>query len=420
MSSLRKEAYSLSKQKLCSSNIFLTGATGVLGGHLLKELLQNTKSNIYCLVRAENEELGRLRLLSFLKAYDPKLLLYESFMKRAIPVLGNIAHDKLGMCSKSYRDLTEKIDITIHAAALTNLFLNYRRVEPVNVGGTKNAIQFALHTRQKYLSYVSTYTVMGDKTFDKSVVFKETDFDIGQDFDHMNYQKSKFTAEKLVREATRHGLLWNIFRPGQIFGEAKTGHYPQGQSNVSGLFYDIFKTVIDTGVALESRTHFDVVPVDYVSQGTLRLTLNTNNFFQTYHFTNPDVKPYNHVIQLIRDFGYPIEVISQSEYKTLLFKNLLTSNGVEYKSSTTSAFKWWFKRENFSFSESAITDCTFTAKQLLKSKIVCQNIDSDLIGTYLTQGIRQNYFPKPKFSEKRREHQMPIQNDAVLKLQGDL
>src|SRR5690606_29715612 len=129
--------------------------------------------------------------------------------------------------------------------------------------------RFCLATKNKYLCHISTHTIMGDKTFEKGVVFKETDYDIGQGFEHMTYQQTKFIAEGLVRDAARDGLVWNIFRPGQIFGESTTGNYPQGHSSVDGLFYDIFKTVAETGVAFYSTTHFDVVPVDYVSRGII-------------------------------------------------------------------------------------------------------------------------------------------------------
>jgi hypothetical protein len=35
-------------------------------------------------------------------------------------------------------------------------------------------IEFCLGTAEKSLSYVSTYTVMGDKTFDERVRFRES------------------------------------------------------------------------------------------------------------------------------------------------------------------------------------------------------------------------------------------------------
>jgi thioester reductase-like protein len=378
---------------LKSQRIFLTGATGVLGAHLLKQLLIESDSDIYCLVRATDTKLGTERLHSFLKAYDPDGLLDDAFKSRVHAVCGDVVLPKLGLKDQDYEALADSTDVTIHSAAFTNLFSNRRRIEPINVGGTKTIIEFCLKTHQKYLCYISTHTIVGSRTFDPSCIFKEKDFDVGQNFDHMSYQYTKFVAEKLVRDASESGLRWNIMRPGQIFGESQTGHYPQGQTNVSGLFYDIFKTVIETGCAFKSQSHFDIVPVDYVSRSILYLALIRPEIYETYHLTNPDVKCYTDVISLLMEIGYPIEFISQDEYRRRINERAFIVNGEEYKSSTLSAFKWWFKRDGFDFTDSGFTDCTYTKSILEEVGISCSPINRQLLSTYIKAGIEQNYFP---------------------------
>lgn len=376
------------------SRLFLTGVTGILGAHLLKEILQKTDAEVFCLVRATDISSARERVLNFLRAYDPELAVGSAFDQRVHLVLGDVALPKLGLDEKTYHDLTHKIQAVIHGAALTNLFVNYRRIQPINEGGTQNIIEFTLKTANKYLCHISTHTVMGNLAFDKDLVYRETDFDLNQTFDHMNYQKTKFLAEKMVRDAAAQGLKWNIMRPGQIFGDSETGLYPQGQSNVSGLFYDIFKTVIETGVALDSTAHFDVVPVDYVSRGVLFLGLISPKIYETYHLTNPDTKGYSEVIRVLQEEGYQIHFVDENEYKDLLFNNKLFSGGIEYKSPTTSAFKWWFKKEGFSFAESCITGSEYTQSALKEFGLSCPPVDATLIGLYIDRGIEQNYFPK--------------------------
>ncbi|MBX9766833.1 MAG: SDR family oxidoreductase, partial [Bdellovibrionales bacterium] len=324
---------------------------------------------------------------------------------------------KLGLEERNYDELTQKIDAVIHGAALTNLFVNYRRIQPINEGGTQNIIEFTLKTQNKYLCHISTHTVMGNLAFDKNLVYRETDFDLNQKFDHMNYQKTKFLAEKMVREAAAQGLKWNIMRPGQIFGDSETGLYPQGHSNVSGLFYDIFKTVIETGVALDSTAHFDVVPVDYVSRGVLFLGLISPKMYETYHLTNPDTKGYSEVIRVLKEEGYNIHFVDETQYKELLFNNKLFCDGVEYKSPTTSAFKWWFKKEGFSFEQSCITGSEYTQEALKQFGIKCPPVDAKLIGLYIDRGIEQNYFPKrnlPKATQKHSEARSRTETTRVF------
>lgn len=378
----------------CSyGSVLLTGATGVLGAHLLKELLSTTDTDIHCLVRADSIDHARQRLHSFLRVYDPQDKLYGEFLARVKPVLGDVTDVLLGQSQADYDRLAESVDAVIHSAAFTNLFARYSKVEPINVAGTRNMIRFALATPRKQMTYVSTYTIVGDKTFDKNLLFRESDLDIGQGFDHMTYQLSKFTAEKLVREAGEQGLMWKIVRPGQIFGDSTNGLYPQGQTNVSGLFYDIFKTIIESGYAFASETYFDVTPVDYVSRATVFLTLKDRSVFETFHLHNPTSKTYTQTINIIQDLGYPITIVPQTEYKRMLNERELSVGGAEYKSYTTAAFKWWFKRDQFDFAYSCKHDATVAKAALEPRGIRCPKQDHDLLGTYIERGIRNNYFP---------------------------
>lgn len=388
------EKESMQPERVSSEKILLTGATGVLGANLLKELLATTDADVFCLVRAADAAAAKERLHGFLKVYDPQDKLYGEFQTRVTPVLGDIVHENLGLSADDARELADVVDVVIHGAANTNLFARMPKIEPINVGGTKNIIDFTLKTRQKYMVYVSTYTVMGDKTFDRSVIFKESDLDIGQGFKNMTYQQSKFTAEHLIHAAGKErGLQWKVVRPGQIFGESRTGHYPQGQTNVSGLFYDIFKTIIESGVALYSETHYDVTPVDYVSRAIAHLALKEKRMGETYHLTNPDIRTYTDITNVLRDLGYPIDIVPQEEYRHMLFNKGLLVDGVEYKSYTTKAFRWWYTREGFDFKGSCRTVCDYTRGILEPRGIKCPKIDHDLIGVYIETGIRDNYFP---------------------------
>src|SRR5258706_10655792 len=147
---------------------------------------------------------------------------------------GDVRQDRLGLSASAFADLQSLTDITIHAAANTSLLLKYKRLEPINVQGTGRVIEFCLGTAEKNLSYVSTYTVMGDKTFDDSVRFQETDYDLGQGFKYMSYQRSKFPAEAMVRGARERGLKGRIFLPGQIYGVSISCAYPLSVNLVLG------------------------------------------------------------------------------------------------------------------------------------------------------------------------------------------
>jgi thioester reductase-like protein len=378
--------------------VFLTGATGVLGGRILADLLQSTSSRIYCLARGKDPAHCRQRVRSLLRVYDPGAKLEPEFLARVSVLGGDVTQERLGLSAERFTQLQGEIDITIHAAANTSLLGKYKRLEPINVQGTAHVIEFCLGTKNRDLSFVSTYTVMGDKTFDDRVCFRETDYDLGQGFAYMNYQRSKFRAEAMVRVARERGLHWRIFRPGQIYGDSVTGASPHSATRVSGLFYDLYKTAMDTGVMPEAYIHYDVVPVDYVSRGIIALSAGTENFFDVYHLTNPDAKSFAQVMGLLSEVGYRINLLPEEVYKQKLRSAEITKNGKAYTSTMLTAFRLWYFVSKVSFYGSAKTDCEYTRSKLEKLGVTCAPLNRKLIETYVRAGIREGYFPSPQGS----------------------
>jgi len=392
--------------------IFLTGATGVLGGRILKDLLQSTACRIYCLARGKDPLHCEERVRSFLRVYDDRDTLEPEFLARVTVLRGDVTQHLFGLSESVFAKLQSETDITIHAAANTSLLLKYKRLEPINVQGTGRVIEFCLGTADKSLCYVSTYTVMGDKTFDERVRFREVDYDLGQGFNHMNYQRSKFRAEAMVRAARGRGLKWRIFRPGQIYGDSVTGAYPHSATQVTGLFYDLFKTAMDTGVMPEAYIHYDIVPVDYVSRGIIALSSGAENFFDVYHLINPDAKTFAQVMGLLREVGYQIELLPEEIYKQRLRGGEITKNGRPYTSTMLKAFSLWYFISKVSFYGSAMTDCEYTRSKLEKLGVVCAPIDRNLIETYVRAGIRDGYFPSP--AHLRNQHAGQVLHDFPI------
>lgn len=396
------------KNKTFPKTVFLTGATGVLGGHLLKHLLQSTSSRILCLARGRDLVECRERVRSFLRVYNKEEALEAEFLERVTVLQGDVTQERLGLSVAGFSELQRQTELTIHAAANTSLLLKYKRLEPINVRGTERVVDFCLGTVTKALSYVSTYTVMGDKTFDNKVRFQESDYDLGQGFAYMSYQRSKFNAEAMVRRAREQGLKWRIFRPGQIYGDSATGAYPHCETRVSGLFYDLFKTAMDTRVMPESYIHYDMVPVDYVSRGIVALSAEGEDFFEVYHLTNPDTKTFAQVMGLLREIGYPIDLLPEEIYKQRLKQKEITKNGAPYASTMLKAFGLWYFISKVSFYDSATTDCEYTRAKLEKRGVTCAPINRRLMETYVNAGIRDGYFPAPPHGDSRSEAQARV------------
>jgi len=72
------------------ATVFLTGATGVLGGRILTDLLQSTSARIYCLARGRDASHCRQRVGSLLRVYGADAALESEFLSRVVVLNGDV------------------------------------------------------------------------------------------------------------------------------------------------------------------------------------------------------------------------------------------------------------------------------------------------------------------------------------------
>jgi thioester reductase-like protein len=134
--------------------IFITGATGFLGGELLVDLSKRAEvSKIYCLVRAGSKEKGIERLKKVFNFhndhFDPK---------KIIPVLGDLAQEDLTE-SLTENTLLKDVNYIVHSAANTSFSPIYdKMVEDINIKGLEKIIKWSVTLPQlETFVYIGIY-----------------------------------------------------------------------------------------------------------------------------------------------------------------------------------------------------------------------------------------------------------------------
>ena len=257
--------------------VFLTGATGFLGAHILRELLRN-KVKVVCLVR--NEE----RLRQTLGRYFPKEYKYFNYKV----VKGDIETEHFGLNDVEYSILVRKVDTVIHTAANVHHAGHYEDFERTNVWGTQNVINFCKDARA-VLHYTSTASVNGvgtvaipktDKVFDEFVL------DIGQKYVQNVYIHSKYKAEESVLLAREEGLKVNIYRIGNLTWRMSDGMF-QKNADDNG-FIGRARGLLKAGLYSPEIAEFpmDFTAVDECANAYVKLVLH-NRINNIYHLYNP-------------------------------------------------------------------------------------------------------------------------------------
>ena len=196
-------------------NVLLTGATGYLGIHILRELIDSDAENIYCLVRGKSQEAaeGRLRTLLFYYFSDA---FKDQFGKRLHLVLGDVTSDfGEGL----------QVDTIFNCAAIVKHFSEGTEIEDVNIGGAQRCVDYCLKTGAK-LVHVSTASTRGLWAGEvKSDIYTEQRLYMGQ-FLGNKYIYSKFMAERLILDAVAHkGLNAKIMRVGNLAARSTDGEF---------------------------------------------------------------------------------------------------------------------------------------------------------------------------------------------------
>lgn len=373
-------------------NILLTGATGVLGGRILLEILLSTDACVYCLVRAASPQQALERLEQLLYTYDPERRSREHLW-RVIPLIGDITQPRLGLNQADYQELAMGIDRVIHCAANVSLVASYGKIAPVNVGGTQNLIALCLLGNVPLL-YTSSFSIVGDKLYQDGFTLQETDLDVGQSFNDMDYERSKFEAEQAVHEAGKRGLRWVITRPGNIWGDSVSGRYPLVETRVKGIYYEMIKALVETGMTFSSREDFDITPVDYVARASLCAIADIDSFQgRTLNLTHPNPITYDDIVDFLRQYGYRISTLINADYFDALTENRLWLQGKPYRSTFTDLLALFYCGSEIS--EKARYATQHTRQQLSHAGITCVPCDRALLFRYFDYLVESGFIAAP-------------------------
>jgi dihydroflavonol-4-reductase len=176
---------------------FVTGATGFIGLNLIGELTkQNWKVIAYDLPSAD---------LTYLNQYEATL------------VRGNLSNADL-----LRRAIPEGADAVFHLAGNTSAWAkNNARQYIDNVDGARNMVNAALEKKVKRFVYTSSISAYGHHPHD--CINEQTvsnALTCG-----MQYHKTKFLAENIIKDAVKKGLNGVILNPCNIIGPYDTNNW---------------------------------------------------------------------------------------------------------------------------------------------------------------------------------------------------
>ena len=268
--------------------VFLTGATGLLGRYLIKDLTL-AGANVVVLVRPTRRATAQHRVENVMCYWD-KLL--GDALARPVVLEGDITEPDLGLDAKGMRWVAENCDTMLHNAASLTFQSTGPSSEPwrSNVAGTRHVLELCRNARIRRFHHVSTAYVCGLR----SGRILESDLDVGQKMSN-DYEQSKLQAEKMVRGSGLFESL-TVHRPAIIIGDSQNGY----TSTYHG-FYALLQAVATLaqnferdatghaggggGFGVSGHETKNLVPVDWVSAVMTHVITHPEHHGRTYHLT---------------------------------------------------------------------------------------------------------------------------------------
>lgn len=289
--------------------VILTGATGYLGIHILRELLDSDIECVYCLVRGKNPDDAASRL---------RTLLFYYFENTFEELFGNKIRILVGDVTSPISTKVEA-DTIINCAAVVKHFAEGTEIEDVNVGGARYCIDYCLATGAKMIQ-ISTGSTRGLSVNGRpvtSAIFNEEKLYMGQYLGN-KYIHSKFIAERLVLEAVaNNGMKGKIMRVGNLAPRSTDGEF---QANFqTNSFMGRLKVYNMLGCCpFESRDgQVEFSPINEVARAIVLLSSTPSDCVVFHPYNNHGIL-LGDVLNELRHVGDGIRFVELNEFSKAL------------------------------------------------------------------------------------------------------
>jgi len=230
--------------------ILVTGATGLVGSHLLVQLLQENEE-VKALFRSEKQ----IEKVKNVFSFHNQLELFDKINW----VKGDITD------IPSLEIAFENITHVYHCAALISFDPNDEEgLRKINIEGTANVVNCCIDFGIKKLCHVSSIAALGNPKEHETTITEETEWNPEEL--HSDYAISKYGAEMEVFRGHQEGLEVVIVNPGVIFGYG----FPKKGS-------DVIIQSVRKGMAFYTNGSVGIVFVDDVIKCMMQLMKSNIN-----------------------------------------------------------------------------------------------------------------------------------------------
>jgi len=273
--------------------VFITGATGFLGSHILAELTEReeySNRNIICLVRCTSSSHGAERIRETFIRY--KLNVHRLGKVKIVP--GDLLLPTFGLDRKDYENLAADTSEVYHCAATVNMMADYETLKPQNITATKRIVEFCLNGRRKKLNYASTLSVFVSTNRNEGVALENDRLD-EPCMIYGGYGQTKYVSEKLLHNVPQVLCGINVIRYGLLCGDTTNGI--SAPKDFLGMFIRGAEEIGKLPKDPSGKLGIDISPIDIASKMTVDIATKSDGGI--YHIASENPLPYTKLCTII-------------------------------------------------------------------------------------------------------------------------
>jgi thioester reductase-like protein len=375
-------------------SIFLTGASGFLGSHLLAELLARSERPVICLVRSATPEVGLARILDTARrlevALDPA---------RIDVVTGDLATVRFGLSPPAFEALARRIWRIVHCGARVDWSASFAEIAPANVRGTHEVARLAAQGGGIPVHHVSSLGVL-PIGLSRRDHFAEADGVSEGELLRVPYFQSKWAAERVLEHARELGVPVTVYRPGLVVLHSRTGAELAADQQLLCAF---LCGSVRMGTAPAVEKVMDAVPVDFVAAAVAALALAHDTAGRTFNLLNPQPLQQSALYAMLRARGFRLTPTAYPRWREQVLalpradaENPLARFALYYRTVTPG----WMRRLETLLAERFPVDDAETRERLAEAGVACVPFDARLVDMLVDRYLATGLLPKPSVAIK--------------------
>ena len=331
--------------------VLLCGATGYTGVHVLRELLENTDSDVTCLVRSKRGTDPLRRLASRCFYYFSEDFT-EKYADRLSVAVGDITK------CESLSGITG-IDTVINCAANVKHFSAGNDIEEINYDGVLNLIDYCKATGAR-LVQTSTLSVSGIVEAKSNAILTEQRLNIGQITVGNKYLSSKYKAEEAILTAICEGEIEaKIMRLGNLSPRDTDGEFQINFKSNASMERIKSHYLIGCYPYNFYDVEYEVSPIDSTARAIVLLS-QTPRDCTVFHPCNPNKISFGDLLRFADEVGLKMSPVESEEYRRALSEGIKSTENIE---AFTGILAYASDSEGLRF---ASVDETYTKQVLLR------------------------------------------------------